>query len=114
VTAGGDALREAVKKLPGRPGMFGLIRDPEFREVRHYPAAGGPEVVVSASRLPAVFWRIDVPATRQRWQTGTDVEDDVDEVASRIAAGDETVAGLIGELETVDEMFVAVPWTDVA
>lgn len=84
-------LEDAAYRLPAPDEIFGLPLDQDWREVNRYrpTADDGHEVVVSVSRMPAMFWRIECPDLDLDLQTGSGSRMSrlADSIAQAIAGG---------------------------
>ena len=91
-------LDDAASRRPAPDEEFGLPFDQDWREVNRYgpTADDGHEVVVSVSRMPATFWRIECSDLDLDLRTGSGSR--MSRLADSIA---EAIAG--GMLGTGDE-----------
>lgn len=84
-------LDDAASGLPAPDEEFGLPFDQDWREVNRYrpTADDGHEVVVSVSRMPAMFWRIECPDLDLDLRTGSGSRMSrlADSIAEAIAGG---------------------------
>lgn len=85
---GDPTLEQLARLLPGSDGVSGLVVEQEWTLVATYPKEwDGTECAVYVSRMPALFWRILVPAWDMEITTGSGVAELVDHLASAIQRG---------------------------
>ena len=84
-------LDDAASRLPAPYELFGVPYERDWREVNRYrpTAEDGHEVVVSVSRMPARFWRIECPDLDLDLRTGSGSRMSrlADSIAEAIAGG---------------------------
>lgn len=84
-------LEERARTIPGVVGFSGLVTDADWQFVTVYPRQSefreGTEVQVYVHRMPAMFWKIVIPAWEMAFTTGSDMHDLVDRMAQAIQGG---------------------------
>lgn len=87
---GDPTLEQLARLLPGSDGVSGFVVEQEWTLVATYakaPSSDGVDCAVHVSRMPALFWRISVPAWDMEITTGSGVAELVDNLAHAIQTG---------------------------
>lgn len=90
-----SVLDDAARKIPGNDAramgiVAGLPCDLGWREVRRFRPrrkSAGRLAIAYVHRMPAVFWKVEIPDARVAITTGSDMAELAEAIAEAFAAG---------------------------